>query len=162
MDNPFVCIFSVTKEMFFSWENVDTELPFDRVMKLGWIFLLILSVLVTLYLKKVWFLLIAALAVFRAFFSRKVLINRQYDLMAKQRSGPDWVRRLEFTDSKILMTEGKLANEIPYAQLEEILENENDVILRLRDGTLLHILADCFIRGTWTECRAFLTSKMEQ
>ena len=144
------------------WENVDSEQAFDRVSKVGWIILLVLSVLITLVMRVYWFIIVAAIAVFRAFFTRKVLIGRQYDLMAKERGGPDWLRRFDFYETEFSVTEGKFVDRYSYSALEEILERENDVILRMEDGKLIRLLADGFIRGTWTECRALLSAKMDE
>ena len=105
--------------------------------------------------------LFSVLSVYKLFFSRFVLISRNYKLLSRTYGVTEWIRSVEFTDDEIILCDHTSVTRFKYANIKKIKENNNVVIIFFNHGLAARLYKDAFVVGTWEECKGKIESKLK-
>ncbi|MBO5485904.1 MAG: hypothetical protein J5988_03085 [Eubacterium sp.] len=109
----------------------------------------------------VFFLVMAVFCFYRAFFRTLLLAKRQYRALAKTYGTENWTRTIAFEDGQISVSEGTLSLVIPYKDITDIREKQDEISLILKNKTVIRLYRDAFTAGNWPGCRAKITAEQE-
>lgn len=156
--NPlFACEFTVDKEKFLAWRKRGF---FSSKRKQYFLFPLVYAaVMVALltYMQEYGLLAIACVAVaYFVLFRRRLIVLKQYDLLANICGAQNWIRKVSFLENGFVTVNGNTTLNTSYSELSGIKEEDNFIQLIQRNGLVIQLYSDCFVTGTWEECKAFL------
>lgn len=104
-----------------------------------------------------WFFLYA---LYRGLLRQRLLLEKQYRLLANQYHAESWTRKYTLTEEGITLREGNVSIDTSYSEVERIEEKADCLLLHLKDKGCLRLYCDSFVRGTWEECRDYLSNRI--
>lgn len=137
----------------------ECEYVLDKQKYLFWCVFAALVFAYAVYVKFYAFLVFGIFALYRGLFRWKVITARQYSALAKQHGAENWTRKICFRENDIVTEDGNVTVTNQYSEIIGIEENENYVRLRLNNNTVIRLYSDCFVTGTWDECKKWLQEK---
>lgn len=155
-DALFICEYVVDRKKYIAWAKDNASSGVRLGFTVFWcVFAAIVSA-IAVYDGFYLLLLLGALFLYRGLAHWRVLAARQYSLLAKRYGTENWVRSISFGEDNIVTAEGNLSLDTSCSELTGIEEKGNYIRLRLKDRTAIRLYSDCFVKGTWEECRAHL------
>ena len=100
-----------------------------------------------------------ALIVYKLAFSRFVVWNRRYKVLARSYGVSEWMRSHEFNDEGITITDHTSVAVWKYENINDFTEKGNVVMIYLNDNYAIRLYKDAFVEGSWEACKALLTEK---
>lgn len=153
----FACEFTVDKEKFLAWRKRGF---FSSKRKQYFLFPLVYAAVLfalMIYMQEYGLLAIACVAVaYFVLFRRRLIVLKQYDLLAKICGAQNWTRKVSFLENGFVTVNGNTTLNTSYSELSGIKEEANFIQLIQRNGLVIQLYSDCFVTGTWEECRVFL------
>ena len=159
MSTLFECEYVLDKQKYLSWGKENHARSAQRAFSVFWCIFAALVFLYAVYFKFYVFLWFGIFALYRGLFRRKVITARQYSVLSKQRGAENWTRKICFRENDIVTEDGNVTVTNQYSEIIGIEENENYVRLRLNNNTVIRLYSDCFVTGTWDECKKWIQEK---
>lgn len=159
MSTLFECEYVLDKQKYLSWGKENHARSAQRAFSVFWCIFAALVFLYAVYFKFYVFLWFGIFALYRGLFRRKVITARQYSILSKQRGAENWTRKICFRENDIVTEDGNVTVTNQYSEIIGIEENENYVRLRLNNNTVIRLYSDCFVTGTWDECKKWIQEK---
>ncbi|MCM1056304.1 MAG: hypothetical protein NC517_01660 [Firmicutes bacterium] len=157
-DTLFVCEFVLDRKKFLSWGKENTRRAVNRIFQVFWCVFATAAFAAAICWKYYFLLVLCVYSLYRGLFRWRVLTARQYSLLAKNYGTENWVRRISFEEDSIVVAEGNLSQNLPCSELAKIEEAGSYIRLHEKNGTVIRLYSDCFVTGTWEECREHLLS----
>ena len=82
-----------------------------------------------------------------------------YYRYSKQMGGSNWNRTVFFDENEIVVEQKKNTQHYDYRSIAKIDDRDNEVWIRFSFGDHLIVYKDCFLRGSWEDCKDLLQSK---
>lgn len=96
------------------------------------------------------FLLLAAFSGYRAFFRYKILLSKQFSVIATTQGKEEWERVIQFTNS-IMVNDGNTKAEYQWSQIIELINDNDYLILVFKKGIGIRLDKKGFTKGS-TDC----------
>ncbi len=163
--------YKITKKLMKSWaREYHLHGMANKALFAIWIFAAVLGtggILLCLYVGSDWkavclYGLILLLSVYKLFIARFVVWSGRYKMMAKTYGVTEWMRKTEFLEEKITLTDHNSVTELHYENVEKIKEKGNVVMIFFNHNQALRLYKDRFISGSWQECKAFIEEKIKK
>lgn len=123
------------------------------VLLVGELGFLVFSIASDMYTYAFYFAVIALFSFYRAFFCNIIIAKQQYKRYAQTYGKNSWVRTISFEDNGIIIKEEKTETKYNYSDILEILENDENIYLKLQTKTVIRLYKSKFIDCTWEECK---------
>ena len=104
------------------------------------------------------FLFLSVFSFYCAFLRDVVRAMGEYE-RSKKRYKPLWIRSVELTEEKIVLTDGEVTLTYGYLDVDTIINAKKAAVLSLTDGTLIRLYHDKFISSDTAECIAFIEKR---
>ena len=163
--------YKITKKLIMSWaKEYHLHGVANKILFAIWIFAAVLGtggIILCLYVGSDWkvvclYALILLLSVYKLFVARFVVWSRRYKMMAKTYGVAEWMRRTEFSEDKITLSDHNSITELHYENIEKIKEKGNVVMIFLNHNQALRLYKDSFISGSWQECKTLIDEKSKK
>jgi len=154
--------YRVTKSLYLRW-TFEGMFQKVKLIILG-VFLLIIAGLIYFGLKdgvNPFLLLIAALCLYWVFVKSPLATLRKYKMLQKKYGAKSWMRTVEFTDEVIRLSEGTAEAELDYAELQDIWEKKDRILLVFDGLMVVRLYRDAFVDTDWESCRAHIERMQE-
>lgn len=155
-DALYVCEYVVDRKKYISWGKDNAVSAVRLAFTVFWCIFAAIEFAVAIFCDLYILLLFCVLFLYRGLLRWRVLATRQYSLLAKTYGTENWVRSVSFGENNIVTAEGNLSLNTSCSELAGIEEKGNYIRLRLKNRTAIRLYSDCFVKGTWEECRAYL------
>lgn len=152
----FACEYVMEKEKYIAWGKENAGTPMRLGFTVSWCVFAAITFVVAICCELYVLLPFCVLALYRGLLHWRILTARQYSLLAKRYGTENWVRKISFGEDHIVTAEGNISMNTSFSELTGIEEKGNYIKLRLKNGIAIRLYSDCFVTGTWEECRAFL------
>lgn len=161
MDTLFECEYTLDKKRFLSWgrEN-NANAPVWGFM-VFWCIFAALFFAYAIYTKFYFLLVFCFFSLYRGLFRRRLLTARQYAVLSKRHGTESWTRKVSFSESGIVTSDGNVTVNNLYSELRRIEEKNGYIKLYLKHNTVIRLYSDCFTTGTWDECRKYIAGMSE-
>ncbi|MCM1024856.1 MAG: YcxB family protein [Roseburia sp.] len=156
METLFECEYTVDKKKYISWGRERLLHSPQLTFSIFWCAFAALILVVVIFTRMrllLWFFLYA---LYRGLLRWILILERQYRLLANQYHAESWTRKYTLTDEGITLQEGNISINTPYSEVERIEEKADCLLLHLKDKGCFRLYRDCFVKGTWEECRDYL------
>lgn len=153
--------YRVTKKVYLSWVAEGMFKGTRLVMTIVWcVFALCMGVMAAISYLQGFCILMMLFGIYRAFGRIFVISNRQYKLLAEMYGAEEgWLRTITFEEEEIVLSEGRTTVKYAYKDIIEVQEKDNKIWLKAVDKTVIRMYKDCFVEGTWEECKQLLQAK---
>lgn len=158
MDILFECEYVLDKEKYLAWGRESYSAPFTWAST---VFLWIIVAALIYYDRIFCFVGFVTLALYHSLFSWRTLTARQYSLLARKYGTENWTMKISFGEDSIVTSEGNISVSTSYSELTLIEEKGNYIKLHLKNQYAIRLYSDCFVKGTWEECKAHLLRQMK-
>lgn len=144
--------YTMTKEQLMDWANNPIKKNYFKIM---WIILMILmiamfcnSILSGDIMFLALYLLMTAYCIYRGFFRNKIILRRQFKIIASNQGAMEWKRVIQFTDS-ITVIDGNRTSLYQWNQVIKFIETKNYFILVFKYGIGIRVDKNGFTKNTY-------------
>ncbi len=159
MNVLFECEYVLDEKKYLSWGRENHARSAQRAFSVFWCVFATLVFVYAVYVKFYAFLVFGIFALYRGIFRWKVITARQYSALSKQRGTVNWTRKISFGENDIVTEDGNVTVTNQYSEIIGIEEKGNYVRLCLSNNTVIRLYSDCFVTGTWDECKKWIQEK---
>ncbi|MGN0401361.1 MAG: hypothetical protein ACI4HQ_03750 [Acetatifactor sp.] len=159
MNELFECEYVLDKKKYLSWGKENHARSTQRAFSVFWCVFATLTFIYAIYTKLYALVVFGIFALYRGLLRRKVITARQYSVLSKQRGTENWTRKILFCENNIVTEDGNVTVKNQYSEITGIEEKGNYIRLCLNNNTVIRLYSDCFVKGTWDECRKWLQEK---
>lgn len=156
MDILYECEYVLDRKKYLAWGRENQNSPLKRGFTAFWFIFAAVVFAAAIYYEFYSLFIFCLLALYRGLFHWRLLTARQYSLLARGYGTENWTRRISFGEDNIVMSEGNVSVNTSCSELTEVEEKGNYIKLHLKNGNVIRLYSDCFVKGTWEECKAHL------
>ncbi len=156
MRNEYIIDWPLLKK----WTNEGHHSGIRLVFFIVWCVLLvgslvfgILSIIDSMYSTAFYFLLLALFSFYRAFLWNIMIAKRQYKRLTQTYGKNSWIRTIRFADEGIIIKEEKTETKYSYSDVQEIVEKDDRIYLRVQAKTVIRLYKSKFIDCSWEDCK---------
>lgn len=110
-------------------------------------FMFIFSLVVNAKLFSAFFLLLSAFSGYRAFFRYKILLTKQFSVIAITQGKEEWERVIQFTNC-IIVNDGNTKTEYQWSQIMGLIDDSDYLILLFQRGIGIRLDKKGFTKGS--------------
>ena len=154
--------YRVTKGRYLRW-TMEGMFQKVKLILLG-VFLLIIGGLIYFGLKdeiNPILLLIAAICLYTVFLKSPLATLKRFKAMQRKYGEKSWLRTVEFTEEGIRLSEGDVELVLDYAEITDIWEKPDRILLVLEGRTVIRLYRDSFVDTDWETCKAYIEQMQE-
>lgn len=156
MEALFTCEYIVDRQKYLFWAKEADRQPLFRGIAVFWYVFSALIAAAAIYTQLYGLFLLTLFTLYRGLLRRRILAERQYSIRSKQYGTANWSRKISFCESTIVVSEESLTVTLPCSDLKALEEQEKYIRLLMKNKFVIYVYSDCFVRGTWEECREYL------
>jgi hypothetical protein len=154
--------YKMTKERFMNWAKNPIKKNYLIVL---WLILMIITIymsITSIFNRDIFFsafyLFLTMFCIYRGFFRTKILISKQFKVLAITQGVDRWERVIQFADC-ITVIDGITTTKYKWSQIVKLIDNKDYLILTLNNKLGLRIEKDGFTKGTPDSFLQFIISK---
>lgn len=142
----------MTKERWMDWANNPIKKNHFTIM---WIILMIFTLYLFLnsilsgdIIFSTFYIFMTVFCIYRGFFRTKLLLIKQFKLIASNQGVIEWERVIQFTDI-ITVIDGNTTSHYQWIQVTKFIENKNYLILVLKNGLGIRVDKNGFTKNIY-------------
>ncbi len=154
--------YKMTKKRFMNWAKNPIKKNYFVVL---WLILMIITIFMSItsffnqdIFFSAFYLFLTMFCIYRGFFRTKILISKQFKVLAITQGLDGWERVIEFADC-ITVIDGITTTQYKWSQIVKLIDNKDYLILMLNNKLGLRIEKDGFTKGTPDSFLQFIKSK---
>lgn len=156
MEILYECEYTLDKKKYLSWGRENNATPGRRGFMILWLIFAAVFFGYAVYTKLYFLLVFFLFALYRSLFRWRVLTARQYSILSKRYGTENWTRKISFSENGIVTTDGNVTVNNLYSEVNRVEEKNGYIKLYLNNNTVIRLYSDCFVTGTWDECRKYI------